>query len=270
MPSKVKREWTRFGAEVKKLREKSGFTQVRVQSETGISASMLSSIENATRAPKRNHADILDRVFAAEGVLIRIWLDVNDTAFMPDWWRDIGLLEREAVEIREYQMLIIPGVLQTEAYARAVIRPGRPWDSQEAVERDVEARLERWNRLRGEVLLWFVVDEYTLTRVVESRETMGGQLDHVARLIDEARIRLQVIPQPKVYHPGMSGALRLLDFKDRSPVALVEHLAGEEIIHDSDRVRHLRTLYGALQGEALSLEESAHVLRKIRKDYRDE
>ncbi|WP_152529448.1 Scr1 family TA system antitoxin-like transcriptional regulator [Nocardiopsis chromatogenes] len=68
----------------------------------------------------------------------------------------------------------------------------------------------------------------------------------------------------------MSGALRLLDFKDRGPVVLVEHLAGEEIIHDADRVRHLRTLYGALQGEALSLEESAHVLRKVRKDYRDE
>ncbi|CAM3559442.1 helix-turn-helix transcriptional regulator [Nocardiopsis gilva] len=255
--------------EVKKLRSKAGLTQVQIHSKTGISASMLSAIENATRAPKRNHAELLDKALSTGGALVRLWLDINDSVNVPDWWRNIGIMERNAVEIREYQMVLIPGLLQTDAYARTVMRTVRRWDPPEVIEQDVEARMSRWDKLRDDVFLWFVVDEYALTRVVGDTQMMRDQLDRVLDLISKERISFQVITQPKPLHPGMSGPLRLLDFHDRSPVALVEHLVGEEVVDDSNRfrVRHCRTLFGALQAEALSLSESASMLKKIREDY---
>ncbi|TQN27819.1 helix-turn-helix protein [Haloactinospora alba] len=259
--------WKRFGAETKRRRAASGLTQTMLQGKAGISASMLSAIENGSRAPKRDHAELLDVALSTGGALVRLWLDINDSVDVPEWWRDIGLLEREAVELREYQMTLIPGLLQTRDYAHTAMRLGRRWDPADTIERDVEARLARWNTLRADAVLWFVVDEYAFTRVVRDIQLMREQLDQVLGLVDSGSVELQVIPQPRPMHPGMSGPLRLLDFVGRSPVALAEHLVGEEVIDTPDSVRRCRTLFGALQAEALSPTESTRMIRELRKDY---
>ncbi|MBB6171953.1 transcriptional regulator with XRE-family HTH domain [Nocardiopsis mwathae] len=267
MNPEVNPAWVRFGVEVKKLRSKAGLTQVQIHSRTGISASMLSAIENATRAPKRNHAELLDKALSTHGALVRLWLDINDSVNVPDWWRNIGVMERNAVEIREYQMTFVPGLIQTDAYIRTAMRQARRWDSADVIERDVEARTSRLDKLREDVFLWFVVDEYAFTRVVGDEQIMRAQLSRVLDLIAQGRIQVQVITQPRPLHPGMSGPLRVLDFQDRSPVALVEHLVGEEVIDSPQTVRQCRSLFGALQAEALSLSDSARMLEKLREDY---
>ncbi|MUL42050.1 helix-turn-helix domain-containing protein [Streptomonospora sp. PA3] len=258
--------WASFRSEVRKLRSQSGFTQVRLGKATQMSSSLLSAIETGTRTPKRSHAEILDTAFSTGGRLTRLWLDINDSLDVPEWWRNISLLEREAIEISEYHMTLIPGLLQTPEYARTSMRLGRRWDPQSVIDRDVEARAARFSQLRDDVCLWFVVDEYALTRVVGSERVMSSQLDHILTAIEDNRVRFQVITQPAPHHPGMSGPVRILDFEDRNPVALVEHLMGEEVIQRADPVRKCRSLFGALQAEALSPTDSAKMIKTIRED----
>lgn len=259
--------WVSFRSEMKRLRSQSGFTQVRLGKSTQISSSLLSAIETGTRAPKRSHAEILDKAFSTGGSLLRLWLDINDSLEVPDWWRNIGLLERGAVEISEYHMTMIPGLLQTPEYARTAMSLGRRWDPGSVINRDVDARAARFSQLKEGICLWFVVDEYALTRMVGSAQIMSAQLEHILRLVEADKIRMQVIGQPAPNHPGMSGPVRILDFEDRSPVALVEHLVGEEVIQGPDPVRKCRSLFGSLQAEAFSPTSSAKMVRQIREDF---
>ncbi|RCV55898.1 helix-turn-helix domain-containing protein [Marinitenerispora sediminis] len=265
MVQKESRVWARFGAEVKRLRSGAGITQVRLGGSVNMSDSLISAIENGTRAPKREYAEALDAALSTGGTLTRLWLDLNDSLGVPEWWRDISLLERAAVEIREYQMVLIPGLLQTADYARTAMRAGRLWDPDEVIERDVEARVSRLRSLQEGVFLWFVVDEFALRRVVGDTRIMNCQLDRVLSLIEDGTIRLQIIPQHAPQHPGMSGGLRILSFTDRAAVALAEHLVGEEIVDNPEGVRRCSKLYGALQAEALSPTASVAMLQKIRK-----
>ncbi len=232
-----------------------------------MSDSLISALEKGTRTPRREHAEVLDTILSTGGTLTRLWLDINNSLDVPDWWRDIGLLERQAVEIKEYQPTLVPGLLQTDHYARTAMRSGRPWDTREAVEHDVRARVLRMSELQRSPLLWYVLDQYTLTRMVGSAAIMRTQLDELLHLIDEEAIKLQVIIQPAPHHPGMSGSFRILSFVDRSPVTLTEHLFGEEIIEATENVRRSSILFGALQGEALSLTESAKLVRESREEY---
>jgi transcriptional regulator with XRE-family HTH domain len=259
--------WRGFGAELKRMRTNAGLTQLRLGSVANVSGSLISAIEKGTRPPKRTHAEHLDTALSTGGTLTRLWLDINKTLDVPDWWRDNGQLERRAIEIREYISTLIPGLLQTEAYARTAMAAGRPWDTRTAIDHDVTVRLRRRSEFQHSPLLWFVVDEYALTRIVGSKELMLEQLDSLVKAIEDEEIRFQLITQPAPHHPGMSGQFRILSYGDRGPVALVEHLLGEEVIESSEKVRQCQLLYGALQGEALSLTESARMVRKIREDF---
>ncbi|MFC3995544.1 helix-turn-helix domain-containing protein [Nocardiopsis sediminis] len=267
MANEVDPGWKQFGTHVKRMRDQAGFTQDRVHGMTGISKSMLSAIENSARAPKRSHAELLDKAFSTGGAMVRLWLDIHGSVDVPEWWRDIGAMERNAVEIREYQMTLFPGLIQTSTYARALMLAGRPWDPPEEVERDVESRIARRDQLRDAVFLWFVVDEFALRRRVGNSAVMRDQMTRILDLVAEKRIRFQVIPDGLVDHPGLSGPIRILDFADRSPVVLAEHRMGEDVVTAPRKVRQCRSLFGALQAEALSPSESARMITRIREEY---
>lgn len=259
--------WLGFSAELKRLRTNAGITQVSLGSTANISDSLISAIEKGARSPKRTHAEVLDTALSTGGTLTRLWLDINNSLDVPEWWRDIGLLERQAVEIKEYSSTLIPGLLQTEDYACTTMSAGRPWDARSAIDHDVKVRLRRRNELHRDPLLWYVVDEFALTRLVGSTDLMYAQLDAIVQAIENGEIKLQVVTQPAPHHPGLSGQFRVLGFGDRSPVTLVEHLMGEEVIESAEQVRRCQLLFGAVQGEALSLTDSATKTRKIREEF---
>ncbi|WP_304452252.1 helix-turn-helix transcriptional regulator [Nocardiopsis sp. YSL2] len=259
--------WHQFAVELKRLRVQSGYTQEKLGKAIGVSDSLISAIENDERPPKPDYAETMDTVFSTGGALTRLWSDINKSLDARDWWRSIKVLEQAAIEIREYQMVMIPGLLQTAEYARTSMRAGRIWDRKDKIEQFVQMRTIRWGQLHKDVVLWFVVDEYTLTRQVGSPELMLAQLDGILDLIDAGAIRIQVITRHAPQHPGMSGGLRVLGFADRPPVALAEHWSGEAVLDDAETVRQAGLLFGALQGDALSLSESEKMIRRIREDY---
>ncbi|WP_046471558.1 helix-turn-helix domain-containing protein [Allosalinactinospora lopnorensis] len=266
MVDKVHPTWTRFGAEVRRFRQLAGLSQAQLAKSGNVSPSMFSAIERGTRIPKRDFAEALDAAHNTGGSFTRLWVNLTNQEEVPDWFANILVLERAATEIREYQTVLIPGLLQTEGYARSVLREGRPWAGKDEVQRLVETRVKR-----GEVvmkpdrpLLWFVADEIVIRRRIGSPEVMRGQLQHIVDLLDEELIRFQVIPQDAwVPHPGLSGPFRIMAFSDRPSMAHAEHMMGEVVIDAPEDVQRCNIIFGALQAEALSRRDSLKILREV-------
>ncbi len=256
--------WVRFGAEVRRLRVHAGFSQDQLARNCNVSSSMVSAVERGTRAAKRDQAESLDAALSTGGHLTRLWENLIKQDAVPDWFRHVVALEHQAIEIRMYHTSLIPGLLQTAGYARTVLRYGRPWDCDDAVERLVKSRVERQEALAKEdrPLLWTVLDEVVVRRVVGSPAVMRDQLAHLLALADGPQSRLQIIPQRPLGHPGLSGPFRLMSFQDKPTVAYVEHMLGGELVDQSDDVRHCSTIFGALQAEALSPRDSADLIRE--------
>ncbi|MEY9212266.1 helix-turn-helix transcriptional regulator [Thermobifida halotolerans] len=258
--------WIRFGSEVRRFRQLAGLSQAQLAKSANISPSMFSAIERGTRIPKKDFAEALDALHDTGGSFTRLWINLTNKEEIPDWFANILVLEQSATEIREYQTVLIPGLLQVEGYARSVIREGLPWASRDEVDRLVETRIKRHEVVTKPdgPLMWFVVDENALRRRIGTPEIMREQLRRVASAVEDELIRFQVIPQDAwIPHPGLSGPFRIMAFPDRPSMAYAEHMLGEAIIDTPEDVQRCNLVFGALQAEALSRRESLKTLHEV-------
>ncbi|MDE3724740.1 helix-turn-helix transcriptional regulator [Nocardiopsis sp. N85] len=263
MPDKVFEEWDGWGRELRRLREEANLSQLQLAHRLPFQNGLISGFERATRKPKREHAVALDGALSTGDVLERLWLEVTNTREIPADWRDFVRLERQAGEIREYQMAIFPGLLQTREYAHALLRNGRKWDSDRNIDELSKARSERLGQLKGETLLWFVMDEIVIRRVVGSDGVLKNQLDHLLRLFDNHRIRVSLMPEYAPYHPGLNGPFRIMNLRDGRLVGHVEHWGGQEVVAGA-QVNQLASTFSGLQAEALSPIASYEYVKKTR------
>src|ERR1017187_9501358 len=199
-----------FRAELKRLRERSGMTQGEVAERTNYALSTVSAYETGRLVPSAGFAERADEVFGTDdydeaakthnGDLARLQRLVERVSVRP-WFRDRMDVERRATEIREYDSYQIPGLLQTEDYARAVISAGRPKMSEDEIERAVAVRMTRQQILeRDDDLpadqdntprLWAILDEAALLRIVGSTEIMRVQRDHLADMTKRPNITIR-------------------------------------------------------------------------------
>jgi hypothetical protein len=186
----------------------------------------------------------------------------------PAFFAPVVPFEREAVRIHGWELGAIPGLLQTEEYARAMIRSGRPNDSGEAVDRLVAARLERQAILGGEhpPMLWYVIDEGVLRHVVGSPEVMAAQVDKVAGAADTPGTVIQVLPFTGDTHAGSDGPLTIFEFADAPSVCYTECYAGGRIVEAPAEVAHLMTVLNLIRASSLSPRESSELIRRIRSE----
>lgn len=258
-------KWLRFGMELKKYRTYAGVSQLQLGAKVRLSRSLVSGFEQGTRRPNRDQAELLDRVLDTGGALTRLWGSLTHEDIYPEWFNDVVAMEREAVEIREYQSILVPGLLQTPQYAEALVRAGRPWADSGQVRHDVDSRIRRQEIIReGGPLIWFVIDEIVIHRAVGSFEIMRGQLDQILRQMGEGLIRLQVVPTDTLHHPGLRTPFRIMAFREQPPVAYAERLKGGDMIDAAEEVRECNTIFGALQAEALSPSASAETIQRVR------
>ncbi|MGI5121436.1 helix-turn-helix domain-containing protein [Marinactinospora thermotolerans] len=258
--------WARFGGEVRRLRRQAGFSQEHLAKMIPLSQSMLSGIELGSKGAKRDHAEAIDRALNTSGKLTRLWDSLNSGPAHPDWFQDVLTLERRAVEIREYQMAVLPGLLQTEAYARSLIRPAQPWATLAKVEELVRARISRRELLSSveRPLVWFVVDQVAIDRISGGPAVMKEQMSYLLELIDDCVIRFQIVPQELSLHPGLAGPFRIMSFDDRPTMVYTEHALGGLLLDHNKEVRQCAAIFSALQSEALSPGDSASFIRKRR------
>ena len=261
----------RLAAELRSLRAASGLTRETIVERTGINAATLYRIEHGRVRPQtRTLRTLLDlygveQEQQAELVALlrdarqRGWLHAYQSELPEHYTTYIGF-EGEAHSVWNYESLFVPGLLQTEDYARAVIRGGLPNASRDEVERRVEVRMERQGLLHNEnpLNLWSIVDEAALRRQVGGPEVMQAQFQYLIEVSELPHVTFQVIPFDAGAHPGMPGSFILLQFGDAAipDVIYVDSMAGELFLEEVADVRRYRLVFEHLRAVAASPEAS--------------
>ncbi|MEU9177847.1 helix-turn-helix transcriptional regulator [Streptomyces sp. NPDC048550] len=271
----------RLGSELRRLREISGMTTQQVTERLLISQPKISLMENGRRLIKpRDVRDLCGLYGVQDQRRVDHLIQLAKESGQQGWWNSYGDipygayigLEAEAAAIRLYEPLVIPGLLQTPAYALAVIAGTIPHVTPEQAAARLQVRLRRQDRLgapRNPLRLWAVLDESALRRVVGSREVMRKQLDHLIHLGAQPHITMQVLPHGVGAHPGVSGQFSLLEFADAidASVVYLERFTSDLYLEKRSDVRLYGDMYAHLQARALSPDSTRPFIDEAMKAY---
>jgi transcriptional regulator with XRE-family HTH domain len=268
----------RLAAELRALRASSGLTRDEVVERTGINVATMYRIEHARVRPQTRTLRTLLDLYGVEkeqqaelvGLLRdareRGWLHAYQSELPEQYMNFIGF-EGEARSSWNYESLFVPGLLQTEDYARAVITGVLPFASRDEVERRVEVRIERQEVLRSEnpLELWGIVDEAALRRQVGAQAVMRAQLRHLLDSSELPNITFQVIPFDAGAHAGMPGSFVFLQFAEAAipDVIYVDSMAGELFLEEGSDVRRYRLIFEHLRAVAVSPDASRSLIASI-------
>ncbi|WP_336245515.1 helix-turn-helix domain-containing protein [Nonomuraea sp. SYSU D8015] len=270
------------GAQLRRFREASGISREDAGYAIRGSHSKISRMESGRTSFKtRDVADLLTLYGVTDDAERASVLALVEQANAPSWWQDyrdvipdwfapyLGL-EHDAALIRTYEVQFVPGLLQTEDYARAVITQGHGDESAERIERRVQVRMRRQEILAppSPRKLWAVMDEGALRRTVGGQEVMRAQLEHLVRMAEQPHVTLQVFPFDSGTAIGGIGPVTLLRFsqEELSDVVYLEHLTGAQFLTKEGDVRHYRHLLNELGVHAPPPAETPALLRRLIED----
>ncbi|MGC9408220.1 helix-turn-helix domain-containing protein [Streptomyces sp. DZ1-3] len=260
-----------LGAELRHAREKAGLSQEELGGRLFVSGSFIGQLESGTRRMQPEYARLLDDALGTED-FFRSNCAASAKSKHPQHFAEAAEAEAQATAIRQYAPLLIPGLLQTPAYARAVFRAYRPTGSKEKVDELVTARMERARILDDPTnpLLWVVLDEAALRRETGGRQVMAEALHHLIGIIRRSRAIVQVLPLKAGAHASMEGSIKLMDFKDAPPLLYFEGVGTGRLEDDPTTVRYQRHTYELLTAEALSPQKSLALIEAMAQDYAHE
>lgn len=256
-----------FAEEMRLARARHCLSQDQLGDKIGYSGSLVSMIEACRRIPSLDFARRCDEATGTGGILARLQVLVAGEVY-PSWFRPFAQYEAEATSLRWCESLLVPGLLQTEDYARALLstRVGTP---EEHIEQQVAARIERQAVLDREnpPLLWVLIDEGVLHRPVGGQEVMRHQIEHLTEMAERPGIVVQVISSDIGAHDGVNGAFAIADFADAPSVVYLETALTGMVIERRDQVDAVRVTYDGLRTEALPRAVSARLLREAGKTW---
>ncbi|WP_030941235.1 helix-turn-helix domain-containing protein [Streptomyces sp. NRRL S-646] len=257
-----------LGAELRHAREKVGLSQDELGLRLFVSGSFIGQLEAGTRRMQPEYARLLDEELGTGGFFLRNCGAAAKSKY-EEHFAEAAEAEAQATAIRQYVPLLIPGLLQTPAYARAVNRAYDPTTPEETVEEWTEGRMERTRLLDHPTkpLLWVVLDEAALRRETGDRGVMAEALRHVAGLGRRNRVIIQVLPFSAGAHAAMQGALKLMEFKDAPPLVYYEGVAIGRLEDDPATVTQQRFRFDLLVASALSQEKSLALIEALAQDY---
>lgn len=238
-----------FGEELRAHRKRAGMNQFDVAKKLLISDSLEGAIERGTRLPRRQLAEGTDALFDTPGTFVRLWKLVMQRSF-PLRYGPYAELEADATRIHVWETRLIPGLLQTEDYARAVITAGMESDD---VETDVGVRMERQNIFAkdGAPLTWFVMDESVLYRQYGGADVMREQVSKLIAMTQHPKIVIQVMPFAVTDHPGAEGPLIIFQFYNSQSIGYAEGRGSGRLIETSDAVDRALACYDHIRAAAL-------------------
>lgn len=253
-----------FGRQLKLFRERAGLDRARFGSMTGYSVSTIAAFEQARRIPPPKFIDRADELLQAGGVLSASKEEVARAQY-PAFFRDAAKLEAEAVELHVYANQAVPGLLQTEEYARAIFMMMRPPMPDELIEQRVGARLVRQEILssRDAPLASFVIDEAVLRRPIGGRGILRGQLEQILLMGQRRNVEIQVMPLDREENAGMAGPFTLIETKEGRRIAYAEVQNVSRLQTERDRVRALEVKYGIIRAQALTPRESLAYVEEL-------
>jgi transcriptional regulator with XRE-family HTH domain len=276
----------RLAAELRRLRHDAGMSIEDVAADLGWQPSKLSRVEN--RQIGISTADVrklLDLYKAEDRAYRDELIDMARRATERGWWQSFGSgvvptalanligLETEARTIRSYEPELVPGLLQTEAYARGIMRAWQPAWTAADIDRRVEIRLGRQDVLRqpssASPQVNCIINEAVLRRNVGGNEVMHEQVEVLAKERDPATVTVQVLPFNAGAHPAMTGPFQILTFHDPSDLGVVhlESAMTAITLERPEEIRRYDEIWGSLQARALSPEDSRVMMRSYALRY---
>jgi len=254
-----------FADELKAAREQRGWSQADLADQIPYSLSTISMVEALHRVPTRDLAVHLDKVFGTPGTFARLEARLRDLPF-PASFRPFAAYEAEATALYVFEHSLVPGLLQTAEYARAVLAT-RPNTAEDEIDNLVAARLARQVILTRDEppapLLWALIDEGVLHRPVAPAEVMHDQLMSLVEVSRRPNVTVQVLPYSAGGHTGLLGAFTIADLGANPGTVNVEDITYGRVFEDAATVSRVTLHYKSLQSEALPKGASRELIARV-------
>lgn len=257
--------WVAYGRLLKFFRTKAGLTQDELAERMGYSVDHCASVEQGRRPAKAEFTARAEDAVGAGGVLQELQEEV-DRAQLPAFFRDFATLEADAVSRLSYDPMLIPGLLQTQEYARALISVNRPPLDNETIDQHVTARLARQallTRQKPPVAFIFIIEEATLHRKIGGRDVLQRQLRKLAENAKLRNVAIQILPTAAAAHCGLDGYMVLLEGADRKQIVCLESQGRMIATSSGDAVSDYRHRYDSLLTQALDTERSVRLIEQV-------
>ena len=252
-----------FARELQAAREKADISQEALAAKINYSGSSVAMIESCRRAATPEFARRCDEALETPGTFARLQQHAGAT-LVPTWFRPYAEVEATATQLCLFEHSLVPGLLQTEDYARAVTSV-QPNTTDAEVDERVAARMERQailDRARPP-LLWVVLDEGVLHRQVGSVKTAHGQLLHLADMSARPNINILVVPFSAGAHYAVLGAFAIADEDDKARVCYLETAWQGYIVESRSAIGKLTLIFDTLRSEALPRSASRDLILKV-------
>ncbi|MFI2374848.1 helix-turn-helix domain-containing protein [Streptomyces sp. NPDC018964] len=256
-----------FGAVVQALREHAGLSRVQFGELVRYSKHTVESVELGRRMPDASFVERAEEALGNTGALRHsARFLTRGEAGLAAWFRRWARLEREAVSLCTYECRLVPGLLQSEGYTRAVFEGTVPVAPDEQLENFMATRMERQRMLfeRPTTPFSFIVEEHVFRRRFGDAEQMRGMLDRVLELSAPRNVTLQVVPLEAGLHACLDGPLQLVETPRGQRLAYSEGQQNGRLIADPKEVSLLYQRYDTLRSQALNAKDSRGLLERLR------
>jgi transcriptional regulator with XRE-family HTH domain len=260
-----------FGAELRHYRTAAGLSQEQLGERIGYSGALVGAVETARRMPTEDFPARCDEVtdLRTGGALVRLRGHMREQLrrqVWPAWFREWPGIEREAVTLRSWELAVVPGLLETAAYARAVLRAVLPGATDDEVEAHASARLQRQEILQRQdpPMLWAIMDECVLRRRVGDGRIMRTQLTHLIEIAQHPKVKILIVPASAGAHVGVGGPFAIAELRDTPEWAYLDTAAHGQITDHPETVKACAQVFDTLRAEALPPRASLDLIAGVR------
>jgi len=255
-----------FGAELRFARLAAGLSQEQLGRRLGFSGDLVGKIETGERKPKPELVAACDEAFpAANGLFGRIYDLARRSSGVPAWFQEWYEAEREAVSVSWWEPMLVPGLVQTADYARALFQAWRSADTDDELDQLIDARMARQLILDRPKppMLWIVIDEAVLHRCIGSPEITRDQLLRLADLAQRPKVTIQVVPGEVGAHVGLLGAFAIATFDHAPAIVYLESPDQGQTTDKHATVAAISLTFDTLRAEALPRGASRDLILKV-------
>ncbi|MEW2060467.1 helix-turn-helix transcriptional regulator [Streptomyces sp. NPDC007002] len=255
-----------FGEVVKTFRKRARLTQEQFAPLVGYSPETVASIEQGRRLPPPDFAERADSILDAFGVILAAAKHLTRRKGLASWFRQWAELELSALSLYTYECRLIPGLLQTPAYARTLFADQLPPLADEQIEAQLAARLERQQLLRERpnTSFSFILEEHLFLRDLGGADVTRELLDHILDLSELRNVNVQIMPLVRHHHSGLGGPVQLLETPDHQWFGYLEGQAHGQFVSDPKAISVIQMRCASMRSQALSLDDSQGLMRRMR------
>ncbi|MGW0609979.1 helix-turn-helix domain-containing protein [Streptomyces sp. NPDC002788] len=257
-----------FGAVVQGLREHAGLSREEFGELVRFSKHTVASVELGRRMPDPVFVERAEEALGNTGALRKAAVHLERQSGLAAWFRRWAGLERLAITLYTYECRMIPGLLQTEAYARTLFSAQWPPLDDAQIEERWAARAERQRLLRElpNTAFSFILEEHLFLRRTGGTEVMRELVDHLLEIAELRNVEIQVMPVTQASHAGLAGPMQLLETPENRWLAYNEGQRGGQFVSDPKEISVLHRRYARMRSQALTLADSMSLLQRMRGD----